>query len=97
MLIPSLSDLSPGHSKLVAEIAMVRLFLLAENTLASIGAKVLSGADYLDGTQPDRLLGAPSMAAAVAAMKSHGRSTSKNYLSWTTSTEPGSRVPGRGS
>src|SRR5207249_4260998 len=71
--------------KLVAEIVMVRLFLLVENTFASVGAKLLCGATYLDATHPGRLVTARSMAGAVTAMKTHGRSKPKNYLSWTKS------------
>ena len=56
-LVPSLNTLAPGHRKLVAEIVMVRHFLLLENTLASVAAKILCGASYLDGTMPMRRFG----------------------------------------
>jgi len=42
-LVHSLAPLDPGHRKLVAEIAMIRLFLLIENTVASVAYKVLWG------------------------------------------------------
>src|SRR5207249_2455104 len=51
----------------------------------SVGAKLLCGATYLDATHPGRLVTARSMAGAVTAMKTHGRSKPKNYLSWTKS------------
>ena len=84
-LIPSLGPIPPAHRKLIAEIVMVRLFLLVENTVASIGTKILCGAPYLDGTQPRRLIKARSMSAATAAMKTLGRAKPKAYLFWTRS------------
>lgn len=84
-LLPSLAALAPAHRKLVAEIVMVRLFLLIENTLASVGAKILCGAKYLDTTQPRKLVAARSISAANGFMRSYGRKRSKRYLSWTKS------------
>ena len=84
-LLPSLEILSPPHRKLVAEMAMVRLFLLTENTIASVGAKILCGASYLDATLPARLISPRSIAAAVSAMKSYGRSKPRSNLKWTQS------------
>ena len=60
-LVASLGDLSPRHRKLVGEIVMVRLFLLAENTVASVCTKLVCGARYLDGTSPRVVHGAASM------------------------------------
>lgn len=84
-LIPSLPALDPAHRKLVAEIALVRLFLLVENTLASAAAKILCGAHYLDATVPSRLVAPATIASAFSLMRSHGRAKPKRYLSWTKS------------
>ena len=73
--------------KLVAEIVMIRLFLLIDNTLGSIGAKMLCGAGYLDTTRPARTHSVRTIAAAVTAMRTHGRTTPKTYLTWTKSPE----------
>jgi hypothetical protein len=84
-LLPSLPALPPAHRKLVAEIVMVRLFLLLENTIASAGAKMLCGANYLDSTQPKKLVSARSVIAAKALMRCYRRKRPRRYLSWTKS------------
>ena len=75
--------LPPHHRKLVAEVVMVRLFFCLENRIASIGAKMLCGAPYVDATAPLRLVTPRSIPAAIDAMKTHGRGTPKTYLKWT--------------
>jgi len=72
-LASSLSNLQPRHRKLVAEIALVRLFLLLENTVSSIGSKLLTGAGYLDGTAPRRLVNARSRKHANDLMRTRAR------------------------
>ena len=84
-LIVSVGQLTFIHRKLVAEIAMIRLFLLIENTIASIGAKILCGANYLDGSTPRVLVAANTVPKALALMKGHNRRTPKPFLSWTKS------------
>lgn len=86
-LANSLSSLPPGHRKLVAEISLVRLFLLFENTLASVAAKLLMGADYIDGSPPRRLITARSRGHASDLMKAHGRPTPLRGLGWTQSSD----------
>ena len=71
-LLPSLSALTPSHRKLVAEIMMIRLFLLVENTVAAAAKKILCGASYLDGTAPQCLIVGRSLKAAADLMKTHG-------------------------
>ncbi len=85
-LTNSLSSLNPNHRKLVAEISLVRLFLLFENTMASVAAKLLIGADYIDGTQPLRLVSARSRVHANDLMKTHGRKKATK-LGWTQSSD----------
>lgn len=62
------------HQKLVAEIVLLRLFGLLENSLESICAKLCSGASYLDGTVPSVRAQQPSISAALHAMEVLGRS-----------------------
>ena len=86
-LISSISPLSVNHRKLVAEIVMVRLFLLTENTVGSICAKLLCGAHYLDGTAPQTMVQASSTSSARVAMLQFRRPNPKRQLSWTQSKE----------
>jgi len=73
------------HQKIFAEILVVRLFLLIENSLASIASKLLCGAPYLDHSTPRRLVYARSINHARSMMQTHGRSTPLSNLSWTQS------------
>lgn len=86
-LLSPISALPPRHRKLIAEIVLVRLFLLVENTIQSISAKVLCGADYLDGTTPKRLVKGKSVRHAYELMRTHSRSKPKRVLSWVQSDE----------
>ena len=85
-LANSLTTLSPEHRKLAAEIILVRLFFLLENTVASVAAKLLIGASYLDGTSPDRLVAARSRQHANDLMKTHGREVGTK-LGWNQSAD----------
>ncbi len=86
-LVSSLKPLSLNHRKLVAEIVMIRLFLLCENTVASICTKLLCGADYIDGSSPKRIVSASSKSNAETLMKKYKRKRPKLHLSWTRSKE----------
>ena len=86
-LIPSLNNLSADHRKLVAEIMMVRLFLMVENTIQSACGKLLCGAPYLDTTTPLLLVLARSSVDAFDLMRNHGRTKAKRSLNWTQSSE----------
>ena len=70
----SLGLLPAQHQKLVAEIVLLRLFGLLENSLESICAKLCSGASYVDGTVPSVRAQQRSKSAAVHAMEVLGRS-----------------------
>lgn len=85
-LANSLASLSPLHQKLAAEIIMVRLFFLAENSLQSVCTKLLCGAAYLDGRDPQRLANARSMSHALVLMQTQGRTKARG-LSWGQSAE----------
>lgn len=82
-LLASTAGLAPVHRKYIAEIALLRLAILIENSMKSVFCKLLCGADFVDGSSPT-LLTAPqrNSPAAVAAMKTHGRTTPKYSLSW---------------
>lgn len=81
------STLSVHHRKLVAEIILVRLFLLVENTIRSTCTKILAGAYYLDGSMPQRLVNARSTKQALDLMRNHSRTSPKNNLRWTQSSD----------
>ena len=82
-LINSLGDISIRHRYLIAEIVMIRLFLLTENTVSSVCTKLVCRAEYLDGTHPIPIRVAPSMGTAQSLMKKYGRRRPKQYLKWT--------------
>ena len=82
-LILSLDDTSIKHRKLIAEIVLIRLFLLTENTVESVCSKLLCGADYLDGTGPRNTVAATSKTSARKMMRQNGRQKVKPYLKWT--------------
>lgn len=86
-LLSSLSTLHIRHRKLVAEIVMIRLFLLVENTIQSVCAKLLCGATYLDGSQPQCLIKARSSFHAYELMRAHARPKPKRDLKWNKSTD----------
>ena len=87
-LCSTLESLSAHHQKLVAEIALLRLFSLFENLVASTCAKVASGAKYLDGTAPFlRVSAARSRQNALALFRTHGRSNPRSQLRWTKASE----------
>lgn len=81
-LIGSLDDLGVAHRKLVAEIVMIRMFLLTENTVASVCSKLVCGANYLDGTAPRTLISASSSTSAQKLMRTQGRTRAKSFLKW---------------
>jgi len=85
-LLPSLSALEVAHRKLVAEIMMVRLFLALENTIAAVSAKMLTGAPYLDGTSPQRLVTVGTTGRAAEQMREFNRAQSRR-LRWTQSSD----------
>ena len=86
LLLP-IATLPIRHRKLIAEIALVRLFLLVENTVQSICAKILCGASYLDASQPKILIRAQSATHAHSLMRSHLRPNPKKDLKWSSSSE----------
>jgi len=72
-LSASLLPLNPVHRWLVAEILMIRLFMLVENCIEVIAAKLLCGAQYLDATAPHRIVFPSSLQHALRLMETHSR------------------------
>ena len=84
-LISTLGAIPVRHRVLVAEICMIRLFLLADNALESICLKILCGAYYADGNRPQLIRqAASSVANARALVVAH---TGKQYPTWSRSRE----------
>jgi hypothetical protein len=80
--------LRPEHSKLVAEIVLLRLFDLFQQCLESIACKIVCGAPYVDGMHPTLLRpAAHSRTAAERLMLSHGRSRPRHGTAWSKATE----------
>lgn len=86
-LSSSLEPLALRHRKLVAEMIMVRLFLLGENTIRSVCEKLLCGAIYLDGSCPNITVSASSKSNAETLIRVYHRTRPKHQLSWTQSRE----------
>lgn len=70
------------YQKLTAEIVMLRLFDVFQHHLERIVCKVACGSSYLDGSSPQLLYRARSIAGAERAMMSHGRSPPLGFLRW---------------
>jgi hypothetical protein len=86
-LLDPISTLPVHHRKLIAEIVLVRLFLLIENSVQSICAKILCGASYLDNTSPQCSIKARSASHACDLMRTHSRQKPKRELNWAQSPE----------
>jgi hypothetical protein len=81
-LLSSLSGLSTHHQKLLAEIALIRLCLLLENTIESACAKLICGANYLDQVSPLALATARSTGSALKLIQAFNRKEPLSLLKW---------------
>lgn len=81
-ILESTSALAPAHRKFIAEIALLRLVILIENSLKSVFCKLSCGATYLDSSAPIILNQQRNIPAAVSAMHSHGRNKRRHSLPW---------------
>ena len=82
-LIRSTESLTAQHRKLIAELSMIQLALLAENSLDSICSKLLCGTRYLDGTSPNIIVQTPSISNARSLLRKHGRTRPiTGIMSW---------------
>ena len=81
-LIHSTSTIAPAHRKFIAEIALLRLAILIENSMKSVLCKISCGAAYIDGTVPIILAQQKNGPAAISAMKSLSRPKLRYSLPW---------------
>jgi hypothetical protein len=72
-LVGSLHSLPAEHQKLVAEIVMIRLFMLLEIVVESICCKLCCGANYLDGSSPSLIVRQPNVVRALYSVENFGR------------------------
>lgn len=80
-LLASTNALAPVHRKHIAEIALLRLAILIENTMRSFCTKMVCGASYIDGTAPALLSKQNNGSQAVHAMRFQNRPNPIN-LKW---------------
>ncbi len=83
----NLNPLPAKFQKLSAEIVLLRLFSLLEDTLASMARKVVCKAQYLDGSNPVVLVTCPNVQSAESKMKQFGRTRIRYNLKWTRASE----------
>jgi hypothetical protein len=81
-LLTSTGDLAPTHRKFIAEIALLRLAILIENSMRKVFCKLICGAMYINGTAPALLARQRNIPAAIAAMRSLGRARPRHSLRW---------------
>ena len=78
------TGLIPRHQYFIAELIILRSFSILVETVSELACKLVAGAGYLKGSQPNRLFQAQSVAGARTAMLPRGRSRPLQYLRWTT-------------
>lgn len=81
-LLASTSTLAPAHRKVIAEIALLRLAILIENSMKSVFCKLSCGATYIDGSVPQLLVQTKNIPAAVSAMQRLNRPKFRYSLPW---------------
>ncbi len=80
-LLSNISVLDPKFQKLIAEIIMVRLFLLVENSVKAICCKIVCGTQYLDATSPRLCHTERTISGAAGAMQTYLRNRPRQ-LKW---------------
>jgi hypothetical protein len=81
-IITSTVSLTPSHRKFIAEIALLRLAILIENSMRSVFCKLTCGATYIDGSHPLILSQKRNIPAAIAAMQNLNRPKFRYSLPW---------------
>ena len=81
-LLTSASALAPTHRKFIAEIALLRLSILIENSMKSVFCKLSCGATYIDGRSPTILAPQRNLPIAISAMQNLNRSKHRHTLPW---------------
>ena len=78
-------SLEAKYQHFIAEMIMLRLFSIFEDSVAEIAYKLASGATYANGILPTLASQAGSMMGARGLFLSHGRTRSVQNLKWTKS------------
>ena len=81
-ILHSTSSLAPTHRKFIAEIALIRLSILIENTMRLVFCKLACGAEYIDGSMPILLVQLRNIPAAITAMRNLNRPNPRYNLRW---------------
>lgn len=69
----------------IAEVIMLRLFSVLEQTIEEVAYKLVAGGKYLNGNNPVLSVTANSVAGARTLLLNHGRSRPVQNLKWTKS------------
>lgn len=86
-ILKSTSSSAPAHRKFIAEIALIRLSVLIENSMRSVFCKLVCGATYINGSRPTVLAQQRNIPAAIRAMRHHNRPRPRNSLPWNDGSE----------
>jgi hypothetical protein len=81
-LLASASALAPAHRKLIAEIVLLRLAILVENSMRSVFCKLSCGATYINGNIPLILVQQRNIPGAISAMQNLNRTRFRYSLPW---------------
>ncbi len=78
-------NLEAKYQHFIAEMIMLRLFSIFEDSVAEIAYKLASGAVYSNGIHPNLTVTASSMTGARGLFLNHGRANPVQNLKWTKS------------
>lgn len=78
-------NLEAKYQHFIAEMIMLRLFSIFEDSVAEIAYKLASGAVYANGSSPVLTIQAGSITGARGLFLNHGRATPVQNLKWTKS------------
>lgn len=76
-------DLEAKYQQFIAEMIMLRLFSVLEDSVSEIAYKLASGSKYLNGCRPRLRVQAGSMSGSRGLFLSHGRTRPIQNLKWT--------------
>lgn len=80
------SSLNPVFQYLISELLILRLMAILESAIDELACKLVAGASYMNGAQPNRLQDAKSIADAKAIILTSRKNKNSRYLTWTTAT-----------
>lgn len=81
-LLASTTTLAPKHRKYIAEVALLRLAILIENSMRIVFCKLCCGATFIDGAVPTLIVQQRNIPTAIDTMKTLNRSVARNGLPW---------------